>query len=161
MTVLVLGFQWIFWKENGAQEIFRETLAAFGGAWGDGFFAAVDVSRSRRGNHPKARFLIYQAKLPFDFRPEGGGFGARFQFTNCLLIPTRKTPTGSGQRALAFGSSGQKTVFDPSAKFLGRRPQLHRIRRVSPLHHHTLTEIAAQRPICFAQPLVKRQRIRM
>ena len=30
--------------------------------------------------------------------------GARFPFTNSLLIPTRETPTGSGQRALAFKS---------------------------------------------------------
>jgi hypothetical protein len=54
----------------------------------------------------KGRIRIFQMNLACDFRAECGGLGARFQFTNGLLIPTRETPTGSGQRALAFGGDG-------------------------------------------------------
>jgi hypothetical protein len=65
---------------------------------------------------------IYHANLAFDFRTEGGGIGARLGFTNGLLNPTRETPTGTGQRALAFNrldSLSRQIVEQP------RLPRLH------------------------------------
>lgn len=45
--------------------------------------------------------------------------GARLGFTNGLLIPARKTPTGSGQRALALR---YKTMLHPLRELFARAP---------------------------------------
>ena len=55
----------------------------------------------------------------------------------------------------------EKPVLHPTAKLLRRASELHRILGVRALHHHALEEIAAERAVRNAEPLVKRQRIGM
>ena len=135
----------------------------------------------------RPRFLIYQAKLAFDFRTEGGGIGARHRFLNSLLISNtrnahrigtsgrlrsivpissradrRTGPAGTASTRAARGrnppSPPHKPMLAPSPALLGRAAELHRIWRVRPLHHHALEEIAAERTVCNAEPLVKCER---
>ena len=75
-----------------------------------------------------------------------------------LLMPVAKRKrepltTGSDTCALS-----EKPMLHPAAKLLRRAAELHRIRRVRPLHHHALEEIAAEHTVGLAEPLVERER---
>ena len=52
-------------------------------------------------------------------------------------------------------------MLDPAAELLRRASQLRWISGICALHHHGLEEIAAERTVGSAEPLVKRQHIRM
>ena len=43
-------------------------------------------------------------------------------------------------------------MLDPATKLLRRRPQLHGVNRIRPLHHHVLEEFAAERAIRTTAP---------
>ena len=54
---------------------------------------------------------------------------------------------------------GEEAVFAPTAKFLDRGTELHRIRGVRALHHHALEEIAAEHTVRLTEPLVESERV--
>ncbi len=102
-------------------------------------------------------------ELALDFRAKGGGIAARVGLTNCLLIPTRKTPTGSGQRAIAFSRAG--SVDDREDGCATMRGRLAAAVLVFAEHRHGAAEDhrsagereAAERPP-FSEPARERRR---